>query len=653
MKTFLLLLMALPLAAQAPAPVKAEPPPAAPAERWLSGTLDFGYRWVGQVGGDFNTYRSVVNLGEGPKLFGVDLRVEDPSRRWFDRLAVRGSSWGGDPYNTARVDARKAGLYEFTFDYRNIAYFNFLPSFADPTRERGFFLNQRAFDTFRRSRDFRLDLFPGRRITPFFAYQRNMGRGSGITNLVLDGNEYPVQTRLYDRADDYRGGVRFQLRRFHLTLEQGGINYADDQSVYSSGARNPGNVTAPFLGQKLTLETGDQLYHVRSGSLYTRGLFTANPVSWADLYGQFLYRRPHSTAGLAQKNAGNFFSFPALAFYTAQRDAVSAEAQRPHSSGSFSAELRPVRRLRVVESGMTDRLHNAASAFLTEQLLAGARSVSAEQIFSARRLVLNYNQQQVDVVFDVTSALALRGGHRYVWGDAAAPAGLVNERFGDFAGKLRRQVGLAGASLRWGEKFRGSVDFEASPGDRAFFRTSLNDYQKTRVRARYQVWPSLVVAANLGLLRNQNPTPGVHYDFLSRDNAASLSWAPAGGNRLSVLAEYSRSTIRSDILYRAPSTLSRELSYYRERAHSGTALVDLKLPGSGVVKPKLSFGGSVFASCGSRPARYYQPVARFGLLFRDRLEWSAEWRWYALSQPRYLYEGFRSHQFVTGFRLRM
>ncbi len=648
MKTALLLLMALPLAAQAP---QEKAPPAKP-EPWLTGTADFGYRWVGSVGGDLNTYRSVVNLGDGPKLFSVDLKLEDPSRRLFDRLEVRGSSWGGDPYNTARIDARREGLYEFTFDYRNVSYFNFLPSFADPTRERGFFLNQRAFDTFRRSRDFRLDLFPGRRITPYFAYQRNMGRGSGITNIVLDANEYPVRTRLYDRADDYRGGFRFQFPRFHLTLEQGGINFADDQSVYAEG-RNNGNVTAPVLDQRLFLASGTQLYHVRSDSLYSRAMFTANPVSWADLYGQFLYSRPHSHANLAQQNTGNFVSFSALAFYTAQLDAVTAEARQPHSSSSFSAELRPLRRVRVVESWMTDRLHNAASALLTEQLLAGGRSVSAGQVLSARRLVLNYSQQQVDVIVDVDSHLTLRVGHRYVWGDAEAPAGLLNQPFGADRGRLRRHVALAGVGARFGQKFRASVDFEASPGDRAFFRTSLNGYQKARARARYQVWPSLVVAATLGLVRNQNPSPGVSYDFLSRDNSASLSWAPAGGKLLSVLAEYSRSTIRSDILYLVPSTLGRELSYYRERAHAATAVADFKLPGSGVVKPKLSFGGSLFASCGSRPARYYQPLTRMGLAFKERFEWNWEWRWYALSQPLYLYEGFRSHQFVTGLRVTM
>ena len=656
MKTLLLLLMAVPLAAQAPKPAEpaAPKPEAAPAkaEQWLTGTLDVGYRWVGQVGGDFNTYRSVVNLGEGPKLFGADLTFEDPSRRWFDRLDVRAHSWGGDPYNTARIDARKEGLYDFSFDYRNIAYFNFLPSFADPTRERGLWLNQRAFDTVRRSRDFRLDLFPGRRIMPYFAYQRNMGTGAGVTNLVLDGNEYPLRTRLYDRADDYRGGFRFQFPRFHVTLEQGGINYADDQSVYST-ERVSGNVTAPLFDQRLLLASGQQLYHIRADSLYTRGLFTANPLSWVDLYGQFLYSRPHTTARLSQQASGTLFDFSALAFYTAQLDAVAGEARRPHSSGSFSAELRPLRRVRVVESWMTDRLHNAGSAVLGEILLDGARTVSAQTFLGAQRLVLNYNQQQLDLVVDVLRGLSLRGGHRYVWGDAQTPAGLVNLRFGDTSLKLRRHVGLAGASLRLGQKFRGNVDFEASPGDRAFFRASLNDYQKARIRARYQVLPSLILTGGAGLLRNQNPAFGVSYDFLSRDQSLSVNWNPWGGDYVSVLADYTRSTVRSDIFYRVPSALFHELSYYRERAHAGTALVDVKLPGSEAVKPKITVGGSLFASCGSRPARYYQPLARAALAFKDRVEWNWEWRWYALTQQLYLFEGFRTHQFTTGLRLKL
>ncbi|MCS7316409.1 MAG: hypothetical protein RMI94_14950, partial [Bryobacterales bacterium] len=142
-------------------------------EQPLGGHLDFGYRLLSGIGGDFQTYRSVVNLGEGPKLFGLDATWQDSSGRLFDRMDLRMSSWGGDPYNTARLEIGRSHAWRFTADYRNIQYFNFLPSFADPTIERGVLLNQRALDSYRRATDLELALLPGRRVVPYAAYSRN------------------------------------------------------------------------------------------------------------------------------------------------------------------------------------------------------------------------------------------------------------------------------------------------------------------------------------------------------------------------------------------------------------------------------------------------------------------------------------------------
>src|SRR5215471_13352950 len=58
-------------AADSPAPAAA----AAPGEGWIDGYVDLGYRWVTDVAGNFQQYRSVVNLGEGPKLFGADVTI--------------------------------------------------------------------------------------------------------------------------------------------------------------------------------------------------------------------------------------------------------------------------------------------------------------------------------------------------------------------------------------------------------------------------------------------------------------------------------------------------------------------------------------------------------------------------------------------------
>ncbi len=41
--------------------------------------------------------------------------------------------------------------------------------------------------------------------------------------------------------------------------------------------------------------------------------------------------------------------------------------------------------------------------------------------------MVNYNQQQVEAILDVTSKITLRGGYRYVWGDATVRAGQLDQ----------------------------------------------------------------------------------------------------------------------------------------------------------------------------------------------------------------------------------
>ena len=59
------------------------------------------------MGGSLDTYRSIVDLGSGPKLLGDEFTVIDPKHRLFDRIDVRAFDWGGDPYATLHVDIRK------------------------------------------------------------------------------------------------------------------------------------------------------------------------------------------------------------------------------------------------------------------------------------------------------------------------------------------------------------------------------------------------------------------------------------------------------------------------------------------------------------------------------------------------------------------
>jgi hypothetical protein len=650
-----------------PAPEKPSPPESAPAaadssakpdaaaspvpatEHWLTGSIDLGYRWRTDVGGSVNTYRSFVNLGSGPKLLGADFAIVDPKHRFFDRIQVRAYSWGGEPYQTFHLDADKSKKYKFSADYRDIAYFDFLPSYADPLLSRGVVLNEQAFDTHRKIGTFQLDLLPSNWIVPYLAYDFNSGSGTGSTAFITDSNQFPVPNKLRDLTNLYRGGVRIELRHFHATLEEGGTTFKDDQSVFQNpGSTNYGNVMTPILGQITDLTSLVASYGIRGSSTYTKALVTADPFSWLDLYGQFLLSQPETDVNYQQNVTGNLLLQNPFLFYTSQAYLLTAAAKLPHTTGSFGAEIRPMSRLRIVESWLTDRLHNAGSASSNQVSANAATSQQVAELLNSS-LVNNYNQVQIDVFFDVSSKLMVRGGYRYVWGDVSEavlpPAGLVSA---DQA-KLRRNVWLGGITFRPSQKLSFTTDAEVGSSGAAYFQTSVYDYQRIRAQARYQAIKSLNITADFTALLNNNPVPGIESNYRAQQESISLFWTR--GKFWDLQGSYTRSTGYSTIGYLDPGTLQPETSLYRDNAHIATALVNLKLPPRYGIAPKITFGGSFFTSSGSRPSSYYQPIATIHLPLGKNINWFTEWRYYGYGEAFYLYEGFHTHLVTTGVRL--
>jgi hypothetical protein len=254
-----------------------------------TGTIDLGYRWNAGLRGSNDLYRSLVNLGEGPRLLGANLTMNSPlgTGKYIDRLQLNASAWGGDPYNTLRLFAEKSEAYQFSFDYRKVDYFNFIPSFANPLLGQGIFLGQHSFDSTRRTMDFDSTLRPGATVSPFIAYSRNSGFGPGVTTFTADGNEFAVTNQLRDTSDYYRGGVHFNLPRMVLTLEQGLLTFKDDQRIFQTDGTNRGNRSVPLLGQTTVLGQLDENYHSRGRTPVSRVQLTATPWSKLTVTGRF------------------------------------------------------------------------------------------------------------------------------------------------------------------------------------------------------------------------------------------------------------------------------------------------------------------------------------------------------------------------------
>jgi hypothetical protein len=623
--------------------------PVPSGEDWINGSIDLGYRWVSSVGGSVPTYRSIVNLNSGFTIVGADFTITDPHHRLFDKIRVHGSDLVNTPYETVNVDISKSKLYDFNADYRVFEYFNYLPSYADPLMSRGLALDEQAFDDQRHFANLSLDLLPGSWIMPYVAFSRDSDSGFGSTVFVTDVNEFPIPDTQSNHTNLYRGGLRFEFRRFHATIEEGATEYRETQNIYQTpGSTNFGNNSQQYFGETVDLTSLLANYGIHGSSYYTKALVTANLASWVDFYGQFMFSQPTSTVQYTQADAGNLLLQSQILFYTSQEFLLDAAAKLPHTTASAGAEMRPLKRVRIVESWMTDRLHNASSATSTNLLV----STPSEQMASAlaASLVSNYNQAEVDLYFDATSKLMLRGGYRYVWGDASDNILPLAELTGPEMSAIHRNVGLGGFRYRPLPRITVTGEAEVASSTGAYFRTSLYNYQKVRGQIRYQAFKTLSFSGDFILLDNQNPTPGVNYNYSSRQESASLFWTPFGGKYFDVEGSYTRSAIYSNIGYLEPETLTAQLSRYVDDAHIATAVVNIKLPHSGSFTPKLTAGGSLFISSGSNPTSYYQPVATLWLPVNPHVSFFADWRYYGYGEAFYLYEGFHTNTVTSGLR---
>ena len=375
-----------PTAAPAPA---ADASPLPSSESWITGYIEAGYRWRSGIGGSADTWRSLVNLGSGPKFTGTDFTILDPKHRLFERIRVRAYDWG-DPWSSLHIFAEKRGVYKFLADFRQLAYFNNLPSFADPT----LLIDQQSFDTKRRVGSYDLELFNGHFISPYLSYERDSSSGRAVTTFQTGGNEYAVPSLMRDTTDLFRGGFHISGSRYHVTLEEGGTIFRNDQDTYTNKL-NLGDNKTPFFGQTLSLGTLSQAYGVRGNSTHSKVIGTASPFSWMDLHANFLFSQPSNSLNYEQFDTGNLVVLNTLLFFTSEQYLVSATAKLPHTTADAGIEIRPFSGLRVLESWMTDRLHNSASANQVDKIVSASLTTTT---LPQAYLASNYSQSETSVI---------------------------------------------------------------------------------------------------------------------------------------------------------------------------------------------------------------------------------------------------------------
>jgi hypothetical protein len=620
----------------------------------ISGTLELGFRWTAGFRGNRDMYRSIVNLGQGPKLFNVNFNLSSPqgTNRLVDRFSLNASSWGGDPYNTVRVFGEKYGAYRFSFDYRNVKYYNFIPTFANPLLQTGSLLGEHSFDTTRRMADFELVLVPNSWFSPFIGYYGSSGFGPGITTYTGEQNEYPVRVQYADATRTYRAGVSLTSSKANLILEERWMNARDDIHIFQFGGTNFGNRQGPVLGRVTRLNNLDENYHTRGNTPITIGQFSVFPFNKLTVSGRFVYSDPDTDFGYDRALAGQFVSFALLRAFTGERANGIGEAERPHTTGDLAVEFHPFSRLSVVDSLYVDRFHVASSSSLA-RILSGTVNVgggpadvgaafSAPEA-SSNRFAYNINQNQIDGILTLTRRISVRAGHRYVWSDVE----LEDQETGEVKSDgIHRNIALAGFKFNLPRRANAFVDFEAGRSDGIYNRTNSLDYNRVRARGNYQIREGLTVTSSVSFIDNKNPQSDIDYKFRNWGYAFSVAYAPAGGDRFSLTLDYSRSDLDSNLFFIIPSTFTRDRSIYVEESHFGGMNASLRL----IRGARFILGYGVISVTGNHPLIYHQPVATLEIPVTRRITWVNEWRYYDLNEKLFSFEKFHINLITSALR---
>jgi len=590
------------------------------AQEPFSLDLDLRYRFVtGDSGGQ--TYRSVVNLSDGPRLFGAEMHYEGKDRVDLSLHNI------GDPDSDLRLDISRPKLYEFSLQYRTLAYFNNLFSYANPLLEQGVLSSQRAIDYSQQQVNLDLRYTAHSRITPFLSFLRASGDGNGITPLVGVGDEFPVPTTFGDTLTTVRGGVELRGQRWSAVVEEGHTAFNGDQDL-NSGA-NPGNRTDSIVLNQLS-----ERYRASGGGWFSRGVFQAEPIRQLAFSGHFIYSQPENNVTHELNATGAFVNASTLVPYTNLMEQSLAEASKPRTSGSWSTEFRPHANWRIRNTWFSDAFQVSGATQITGLTTPPPAELSV--------LNLRYDQVETEISTDIGKFLTLRAGHRYVRSDVDLPPPELVYAGSPTGARIRRNIALAGGTLTlWKGRARVHADYEISPGGETYFRTGLLDYHKFSVQGRLRLTDAVQVTIAEKTLSNSN----VGINFTNRQTAVSVEWTPEKSRRLVLVGAYSHETLRSAASFIDPATFQSMPSNYDEIGNNANAFAELRFK-RGVL---LRAGGGISDTGGTLATRYYTPQGEIVVPASKRVKIVAEWRWYDFGSI----EAFRTHTVSVGTQIRL
>lgn len=612
--------------------------------------IEVGYRWVSDTAGSRDMYRSMINLGEGPKLLrsNLSLRSKYGTGGLFDRLDLSMDSWGGDPYNTMRLNMSRSGVYEFRADYRNLSYFNSIPGYANPLLAQGNLSDQHALDVRYRSTDLELKLYPDNKIRPFFGYTRTSGFGPGLTTYGLTGNEFVLNTHWQYASDEYRGGLEISIPTLVLRLEQGYRFLRDDTSANDT-TQNPGNGNnATFLGRQVNLASLDRGNHDRTAMPVTKLMAKWSPLSYLKFTGRYVYSIADVDTAQGEVRNGSLVSLEDRLFYRSALDGANGSAKMPNHNGAFGVEFSPFSRLTLIDQFETRRNHITGAAVLSSAYIGASSLSGGSRVFDTTvqhllgaSLAYNQTRNQAEADIDLGSGFVLRGGYRYTTIDASLSDTADGETDSSDAG-ITQHTGIFGVAYRPSRRMHFGLNWEVNNTSGRLVRTDMLDYSQVKFDWRVDPVKTLSLSGSVSVLTNRGLYDKINLDAHNRNYTVALTYEPC--QRFSLNLDYQRSSILSALDIILPQRLDVARSFFDERGSSVGA-------GMGVDfyhGLRTDLGYRVILNAGSYPLNYYQPYASLTIPLQNHFAIKSQWQYYGYNEKGTNLQDYRTHLVTIG-----
>jgi len=614
----------------------------------ITNSLELGYRFS-TVGGDGDSYRSIVNYGDGIRLFGssFSMNSKDGHGHYFDELTITTQGLGNDPYESAALRIAKNGLYRYDLLWRENEYFN-------PGLVTGGAQGQHLLDTVYTSQDQDLTLFPQSNLKFFLGYSRTHQDGPALSTVQLfnsSGNEFPLFENVRRVTNEYRLGNEFSIFGIRVNWMHAWYDFKED-SDYNSGpnlGNNPGNPTTLTSFQRTEPYHGTSPYW-RVGVFSDKRHFSVN--------GRFTY-----TSGKRD------FVLDETAFGTArigeanQQIVTAGDANRPSATGNLVLSFYPTSKLTIV---------NSTSAYNTRidgnsEFLQFNDATQSTDVLYFQYLGIRTIANETDVNYQPAQTIGFYAGYNYTnrrIRSIEEETALGSPQAVDVSQTNRLNSGTAGIRLRPISGLTVMLEGEIGRADTPFTPIADANYEVFGGRILYKL-KNFTFSAQSRANYNVNSVSLSTYGSHARTYSGNVTWTPR--ERFSLDAGYSKlhlNTVGGIAYFAEGQFVQGEQSYFFSNIHAANLGVRIALTpraslyvgyshvqdtGDGRSTPDGAGIGSAlpaFQAAQTFPLTYQSPMARLSIRITERIRWNAGYQYYGYREQFYPAQDFRAN---TGY----